>query len=160
MKEIVKCSGYYCLILQLHVLASLLVRFLLEFIIAFFVENEVLFLTIEMIAGLGAELFLCAYFIKTQIGKQTTAREIFLPFFIAIGLHFFIALINKFYIYTAGVPANAAAHIWETIVRGESVVMADIAFWRRIVTFIPMQIFLVAAAYLGFRKGQREQKSN
>ena len=160
MKEIAKCSGYYFLILQLHVFASLLVRLLLEFFLAFFVKNIILFLTIEMIVGLVTELLLCAFFINHQIGKRTSPKEVLLPLFIALALRFLLALITKFYVFTAGVPANTAVRIWETVVRGELVDMADIAFWKRIVTFIPMQALLFAVAYISCRKKMRMTKNH
>ena len=155
MKDSLKTVGYYFLTLQLHVIAVLLIQILLQLVLSFFLRDEVLFLTVEMAVGLVAELFLCAWFIKRQVGKRTTSREILLPFLVALVLHFLVALINTFYVYTAGVAANAAARIWETVVRGESVVMKDVAFWRRVLTFLPVQLLLALSAYLGYQRGKR-----
>ena len=158
MKETIKCSGYYFLVIQLHVLATVLANFLLEFVLAFFLKDLLWFLIVEIVIGLFTELLLCFLFARRQTGKRTSLQEIFVPFVFALVLHFLLALVNKFYVYTAGVAANTVARFWETVVRAEPVVMVDVAFWRRIVSFLPVQFLLCGAFYLGYRNGKKSEK--
>ncbi len=157
MKGVLKSTGYYLLILQLFVLATTAANVLVEFVLAFFLKNAFWTLAVKALLGLVLELLLCFFFIKGQVGKQTTQKDIFLPFAIALALHFVIALANTFYVYTAGVAANSAALLWESAVRGEPAVMADVAFWRRILTFLPVKALLLLTAFVSFKV---QRKSN
>ena len=158
IREYVKCSGYYFLMLQLLTLAALLIDILFNFVFAFFVKDVFLFLSIEIVIGILVEPVLAFAFIKRQVGKRTTLKEILIPFGVALVLHFLVALINRFYVYTAGVAANSAARLWEAAVRGQSVVMKDVALWRSILTFLPIQALLFLSAYLAYRRAKSAAK--
>lgn len=158
MKTLLKSTGYYFLILQLHVLATVAINVLGEFILAFITKDLLWTLSLKVALGLVSELLLCYFFVKKQVGKRTVLKEIALPFALALLLHFLLALANTFYIYTAGAAANNASLLWESAVRGEAVVMADVAMWRRILTFLPTKALVLLAATLGYRFGQRGKK--
>ena len=158
MKTIVKSAGYYFLILQLHVLATVAVNILAEFILAFITKDLLWTLSLKMVLGLAVELLLCYSFVKKQVGKRTSLKEIMIPFALALLLHFLLALANTFYIYTAGAAANSASLLWESAVRGEAAVMMDVAMWRRIVAFLPVELFLALMVILSYRKASCKDK--
>lgn len=157
MKAIFKSTGYYFLILQLHVLATVAINVFAEFVLAFITKDLLWTLSLKVALGLVSELLLCYFFVKKQVGKRTVLKEIALPFALALLLHFLLALANTFYIYTAGAAANNAALLWESAVRGEAAVMADVAMWRRILTFLPTKALVLLAASLGYRAGRKGQ---
>ena len=158
MKAIFKSTGYYFLILQLHVLTTVAINVLGEFILAFITKDLLWTLSLKVALGLVSELLLCYFFVKKQVGKRTVLKEIALPFALALLLHFLLALANTFYIYTAGAAANSASLLWESAVRGEAAVMADVAMWRRIASFLPVELLLALTALFSYQKASCKEK--
>ena len=158
MRSHVKNGLYYFLMLQLHVFAALGVYLVLSLLLSFFVKSWAWLWTVEAICGLGVELFLAFFFAKRQIGKRTSYKEILIPFALALVLHFLVACLNTFYIYTAGVASSTASLLWESLLRGEPAVMQDVAFYRRLLPFLCVEALLLLATYLGCRWGKRAEK--